>query len=347
MSDPFEAVVGQDAAVAMLRAALLSPLPAYLLVGPSGSGLREAAASFAGGLLGAGSVDEDVERHRRLAVAEEHPDLVVVERDGAFISADQARDAVRAAFTSPIEGRTKVVLIVDVQLLRDAGPMLLKAIEEPPQSTVFVLLATEVPPELITIASRCVRVDFASLSAAAVRSELLVEGTEAARASFAADASGGSLDRARLLAADDEAAQRWSFWTDLPSRLDGSGNAAAGAAGEILESIEAAAGPLELRQARELAELEERAERFGERGLGRAGLLEGHKRELRRLRADELRMGFSALGRSLRDRIAGGELEAGPTVGALMAVGAAGEALSRNPNERLLLQRLFLQVSAN
>ena len=41
--------------------------------------------------------------------------------------------------------------------------MLLKVLEEPPPSTVFVILAEQLPLELVTIASRCVQVDFGPL----------------------------------------------------------------------------------------------------------------------------------------------------------------------------------------
>jgi len=343
MNDPFEHIVGQRYAVSTLRAALESPVPAYLLVGPSGAGVRAAGVAFAGELL-AESAD-DPERHRRLARAEEHADLVVIERVGPFITADQARDAVRAATTSPIEGRRKVVMLVDVHLVRDAGPMLLKAIEEPPPSTLFVLLAEEVPPELVTIASRCVVVEFSAVSVDDMVAALVSEGIDHERARFAAEASGGSLERTRLLVTDDQAAERWDAWAALPRTLDGTGARAAAQVDRLLGLIEAAAGPLEERHVEERAALEERAEQFGERGLGRAGFDERQKRELRRLRMDELQMGFAALGQALRERIAARDTDAATGAMQLEAVVDAGVALQRNPNEKLLLQKLLLELS--
>lgn len=341
-------IVGQDAAVTMLRAAVVDTVPAYLLVGPPGAGLRSAATAFAGELLASANASDDVEadRLRRLAKAEEHPDLVVIERDGAFISADQARRAVRAASTTPMEGRRKIIMLVDLHLVREAGPMLLKSIEEPSPSTVFVLLADEVPPELITIASRCVRIDFANIPEGVIIEQLLGEGVAPDRAKFAAQAAAGSIERARLLASDAAAADRWALWRNLPGRLDGSGYAVGSAVDELLGAIELAAEPLEVVHTQELADLDERAERFGERGLGRAGVGDRHKRELRRLRIDELRMGLAALGAAIRDELVAGNRTSRSTVRALDAIGAAGESLTRNPNERLLLQRTFLQIDA-
>ena len=49
--DLFREVIGQDRAVAQLRAAVADPVHAYLFVGPSGSGKRAAAHAFAAALL--------------------------------------------------------------------------------------------------------------------------------------------------------------------------------------------------------------------------------------------------------------------------------------------------------
>src|SRR5688572_10202405 len=70
--DLYEAVVGQERAVAELRAAARTPVHAYLFVGATGVGTREAARAFAADLLGDTS---------GRALAERHPDLVVVQRE--------------------------------------------------------------------------------------------------------------------------------------------------------------------------------------------------------------------------------------------------------------------------
>ena len=59
--------------------------------------------------------------------------------------------------------------------------------------------------------------------------------------------------------------------------------------------IDDAAAPLEARHAIELAELEARIERYGERGSGKRELVERHRRELRRHRTDEVRFGLATL----------------------------------------------------
>ena len=62
-----------------------------------------------------------------------------------------------------------------------------------PASTVFVILADAVVPELVTIASRCVRIDLPALTADALDAQLQAEGVEPGRAREAAEAAGGQL----------------------------------------------------------------------------------------------------------------------------------------------------------
>jgi DNA polymerase-3 subunit delta' len=335
--------------VAQLRAAARSPVHAYLLVGPPGSGKRPAARAFAAALLcpegGCGGCDVC-----RRVLAEVHPDLVVVEREGAYISVGQAREIQRLALRTPTERPRKVLVLEDFHLVREAGPTLLKIVEEPPASTVFVILAEHVPPELVTIASRCVRVEFSALRESDLVDALVAEGVEGAVAARVAALAGGRLDRARLLASDPDVESRWAVWRGVPTRLDGSGASVARVAAELVQLLgSAAVAPLERRHAQERAALEERVERSGERGAGRRLLTERHRRELRRLRADELRFGLAVLAGVYRDALARPAAATRPAdgrsyVAALAAIQAAAEAIVRNPNEPLLLQALLLRL---
>ena len=77
-------------------------------------------------------------RDCRLALSGEHPDVQLIEREGAAISAAQAEDIVRRAALAPVEGRRKVLVLDEFHLLRpEAAARLLKTIEEPSPSTVF------------------------------------------------------------------------------------------------------------------------------------------------------------------------------------------------------------------
>ena len=197
-----------------------------------------------------------------------------------------------------------MLVIPEFHLAQDAVPALLKVVEEPPPSTVFVILADHVSPELVTIASRCVRIDFGPLPVRRwSRRRWSAEGVDRVVAADVAEASGGRLDRARLLASDPGFASRRAAWQSVPSRLDGTGATVAVVAAELVELLgSAAVAPLVARHAAEVAEMEERVKRSGERGAGRKVLADRHRRELRRLRTDELRYGLATPVRRLPRR---------------------------------------------
>ena len=338
-------VVGQPDGVQQLRAASASPVHAYLIIGPEGSGKRAAARAFAADLLAAGLSEDAAARARRLAAAEAHPAMMVVERDGASISTAQAEEIVRQASLAPAEGSLQVVVLVDFHLVGAAAPKLLKSIEEPPPTTVFVVLAEEVTPELVTIASRCVTVEFAAVPESLLADRLLADGVDAELARVAAAGAGGSMSRARLLARDPAAAERRAAWYEAPSRLDGTGATACVVADELMESIEGVLAPLGALQTEELTRFTEGFERAGiEPRKGDLKRLEDrHKREQRRVRVDELRSGLATLLGSYRDRLADGGSHEDFLVAAA-AVQTLCDGLAFNPNEALQLRSVLVQL---
>lgn len=340
----YDAVVGQERAVRHLRAAARSPVHAYLLVGPPGTGVREAAKAFAADLLclegGCGSC----ERCARV-LAGTHPDVSVIERSGASILVEEINEVLRLAVRPPREGNRKVLVLVDLHLVDQQYPRLLKTIEEPPESTVFVILAEDVPAELSTIASRCVRIDFAPLSLEAITNALIASGVEPARAHEVAGAAGGRIDRARLLADDPGFAARQALWHGVPSRLDGTGATIAVVADELLASIDTVLEPLRAQQAAESAAEDERVTRYGGKAASRRDVEARHKREQRRIRADELRFGFTTLASVYRDALVAGSRPKAEALAAISALDVAGEALIRNPSETLLVQALLARLT--
>lgn len=340
--DVWADVVGQPRAVAALQAAAAQPVHAYLFVGPPGSGKRSAAVAFAGVLLAADAQARggDVERALTLARAESHPDLAIFEPQGASLLVDDATQITTAASRSPVEGARKVLVLTEFEKVAQAGPALLKTIEEPQASTVFVILAEEVPPELIAIASRAVRVDFGPVPETAVADRLREEGASEDIARAVATASAGDLRRARLLATDESLNARRDAWASIPHRVDGTGATAIRLVEEIEGHIDAAQSALDAGQATEIAELEERIEAYGQRGSGQKDLEARHKREVRRHRTAEIRFGLATMAAEYRDHLRSGG-DPSPALAALHAIQAAAEALIRNPNERLLLQALI------
>jgi DNA polymerase-3 subunit delta' len=364
-ADPWAELVGQLEARSRLEAAAENPVHAYLFLGTRGSGTFRAALGFAGLLLAAeyAEVGDAAAEQRAIALAVDgkHPDVLVVEPQGAALRVSEAEEIIRAGLRSPVEGRRKVIIVPGAEAIEEAAiGKLLKVIEEPPPSAVFVLLAEEVPPETVTIASRCVTVEFGPLSVLELERALADSGVVADRASVAAAAAGGDLDRARLLATDDDLAVRATLWGEVPGRLDGTGYMVQELIAEVRDGMDRAQGPLEERQKTDLEELEARVEQLGERGSGRADLVARHKREIRRLRYDELRFGLATMARVYRDHLAAGvgagaasgaggsagglKLDDAATYEALAAIQTAAENLIRNPNEALLLQHLFLRL---
>jgi DNA polymerase-3 subunit delta' len=342
-------VIGQEVAVARLDAAASAPVHAYLFLGSPGSGTYRGALGFAAKLLSAEAEAvgdrQAAARHCRLALAGSHPDLVIIEADGATLMVEDAEEIIRQASTSPVEGRRKVIVVPSVELINEATiGKVLKIIEEPPDTAIFVLLAQEIPPEIVTIASRCVPVEFAPISTQVIETALFAAGVAPKRAKAAAAAAGGDIERARLLATDDALAQRAELWRTIPERLDGSGSTVVELVGQVREAMDAAQEPLEAMHRIQLEELDARVEVTGERGSGRSSLIAKHKREIRKLRVDELRFGLATLSHRYRDRL----IETSDPVAAasVTAIQQAVEALRRNPNESLLLQSLFLDLGS-
>lgn len=343
-SSVWTTVVGQTRAIDQLMHAAAAPVHAYLFVGPAGCTKDEAARAFATVLL-TGS-DAAATRDARLILAGEHPDVREIERTGARISTEQVADIIRNASLAPIEGARKVMVLHEFHLLEANGASrLLKTLEEPPESTVFIVLADQVPPELVTIASRCVRIDFGTISQSTISQVLVDEGSTAQAAALAAQAAEGNLTRARVLASDPTLMERRTAFAAVATRLDGTGATVVATCQQLNALIEAAAAPLEARHAQEVAELDARAAAVGERGGGRKQLEERHKRELRRHRTDELRSGLAVIAGSYRDALVGQQVARPEAVAqAVQRIHATLQAMERNPNELLLLQALLLDL---
>jgi DNA polymerase-3 subunit delta' len=167
---------GHDAAVAAFRDALDSGRlhHAWLITGPEGVGKGLFAAKAALRVLaqGQGRVDSpgldipDDHPAARLVAAGSHPDLMRLERlprensaSGELarnINVDQVRSLQRLFNTTASLSPWRVVIVDSIDdLERNAANALLKNLEEPPPSSVF-LLVSHAPERLLpTIRSRC------------------------------------------------------------------------------------------------------------------------------------------------------------------------------------------------
>jgi DNA polymerase-3 subunit delta' len=227
---PFSDLIAQDRALAPLRSALRRGAlhHAYLFGGPDGVGkataarlLAQAANCEGPGAPAQGDACGACGPCRKIAKGL-HPDVVVLAEERVMAKAgrwepkggrtpskdivvDQVRDLVdhRLALKR-FEGRRRFVIIDPADAMNpQAQNALLKTLEEPPEGTTLVLVASSPDALLPTIRSRCLRVPFAPVPAAVLAARLEAEGHPPEKARLAAALSGGSLGRA--LAADDDA----------------------------------------------------------------------------------------------------------------------------------------------
>ncbi len=189
---------------------------AWLVTGPPGSGRSIAALCFAAalqctsdGVPGCGEC-----RACTTTMAGTHADVRRIIPEGLSIGVDEMRNIVQIASRRPGSGRWQVVLIEDADRLTEgAANALLKVVEEPPPSTVFLLCAPSVDPEdiAITLRSRCRHVALVTPPVDAI-ARVLIETDELPEedARWAASVSGGHVGRARRLAIDEQARERRS-----------------------------------------------------------------------------------------------------------------------------------------
>ncbi|HEX7140005.1 MAG TPA: hypothetical protein VF219_19290 [Vicinamibacterales bacterium] len=104
-----------------------------------------------------------------------HPDVLVVEPgENGTIRVDQIRDVVDRSAFRPFEGRRRVVIIDGADtMVAPAQNALLKTLEEPPPSSVFVLTTSRPDVLLPTVRSRCIRLTFSEQSTATAEPDAL------------------------------------------------------------------------------------------------------------------------------------------------------------------------------
>ncbi len=218
------------------------------------------------------------------------------------------RAIVQIASRRPTTGRHQIVLIEDADRLTEgAANALLKVVEEPPASTVFLLCAPSVDPEdiAVTLRSRCRHVALVTPPTTAIAQVLIDnDGLAAETANWAASVSGGHVGRARRLATDPEARQRRERALGLvrdaatPARVYA-------AAEELVAAAEAEA--LALTSDRAEAETEELRTALGAGGTGKgtAGTMRGSAGAIkdleRRQKSRHTRAARDALDRALID----------------------------------------------
>jgi DNA polymerase-3 subunit delta' len=364
----WERLIGQEAAVESLRSAIESDRlgHAYVFVGPRGVGRAPAALALAASVnCPDGGCGECAVCTKVLRKA--HPDVHHVSAEGGQIVVDQVRAVREDAARAPYEGRMKVFIVDEAERLNPAAAnALLKVLEEPPASALFVLM-TDAPDDMLpTVTSRCRRVDFVPLGHGEIV-EVLTQHhrVDPDRASWAA-AAGGNLATALRLAKDVSAEQRRARHLSYPEKLATGGlSGAIRLANEVRDEAEAA---IEALRERQKDDIREHAESYGE-GRGTAAarkrLETRHKREARKIEQQTYEIVLSDLAAWYRGAIVARHGDGAPDAQVAEALGAVARsasigallsaleqidsvrvALTRNAQAGLALEALFMQLGA-
>jgi DNA polymerase-3 subunit delta' len=235
----WDELTGQSEAIGVFTAAATASATgsamthAWLITGPPGSGRSNLAYAFAAALLSRG---DDEEATQRQVAARTHPDLGVLSTERVIISIEEVRQLVSSSQFSPSVGRFRVMVIEDADRMSErTSNVLLKALEEPPPRTVWILCAPSEADLIPTIRSRVrsVRLRVPGVDEVA---ELISrrDGVDLATATRAARESQSHIGMAHRLATNTEARERREQTLQIALGIRSVGDAVR-AAGVLLE----------------------------------------------------------------------------------------------------------------
>jgi DNA polymerase-3 subunit delta' len=202
----FAFLLGHEKPKALLREAVAKNklAHAYLFRGPDGVGKKKAARTLAAFLNCKSPLEHDAcgscSSCRKYSSGN-HPDLIMVEPDGAAIKIGQVRELKHQLTFAPLEARVRVIVLEDIHTMRrEAANSLLKTLEEPAPGNLLILTADLKGEILPTILSRCQIIPFGPLDHGDMAQVLMQEDEmDESTALTLAALSEGSLGRAKFL----------------------------------------------------------------------------------------------------------------------------------------------------
>jgi len=155
-------------------------------------------------------------------------DVQLIEPITRYILTEQIRELRRVAYTRPFELRRRVFIIDQTQAIHwQAVDLLLKVLEEPPETTTLVLVCPHAQELRPTIRSRCRRVQFVPVADAVIEQLLASEARiPKAQRALVTRLAAGSVSRALSfdLAAYLERRRPWLDFLESVSARPGSGS---------------------------------------------------------------------------------------------------------------------------
>jgi DNA polymerase-3 subunit delta' len=239
--NPFAGVIGHQRVLDLLTREAPSPANAYLFIGAAGVGKATVARRFTALLLCPDGGDHaEACRSCRRVESGNHPDLIVVAPEGRqSLGVDQARATIQQASLSPVESPRKVFLFEEAGLLTEqAANALLKTLEEPSDTTVFVLVAESEDQLPTTVASRCRTVHFGRVSEEELLTALGGHGIGPEQVATLARLSGGRPGLALSLHASPAVAGFRTAWLSVPVRATDRAGESFVLASEMLASVD-------------------------------------------------------------------------------------------------------------
>jgi DNA polymerase-3 subunit delta' len=206
-------LLGQPEAIGQLEIAIRSKAEgvyhAWLITGPPGSGRSNMAQAFAAALLCEKNGCAEC-KSCLMAAAGSHPDISTLSTERVQISIDEVRELVASSQFGGSLGRYRIMIIEDADRMQErSSNVLLKALEEPPAGTIWLLCAPSEADMLPTIRSRVRRVGL-KVPAVEEVARILIErdGIDAKLAKQVAAEAQSHIGMARRLATSSEARSR-------------------------------------------------------------------------------------------------------------------------------------------
>ncbi len=172
----FETIIGQDLSVRTLKNSLYlgQYFPVYLFAGQRGCGKTTMARVFAAA-INCEQLSAFQKKPKKALMpclrcssctamqAAKHPDFIEIDA-ASHTGVDNVRQIIESSSLMPLMGHKKIYLIDEAHMLSKAAfNALLKILEEPPTSALFILATTNLLKVIDTVRSRCFQLFFSSI----------------------------------------------------------------------------------------------------------------------------------------------------------------------------------------